>query len=35
MDITTWAYGLKSHGYATDPDYPEKLLGIIHNTLGW
>jgi hypothetical protein len=24
-----WAYGLKEAGYATDPNYPEKLISII------
>lgn len=28
-DYKGWAYGLKKSGYATDPKYPEKLIGII------
>jgi LysM repeat protein len=28
-DYKSWAYGLKSAGYATDPSYPEKLIRII------
>ena len=28
-DYTSWAYGLKKAGYATDPSYPEKLIKII------
>ena len=28
-----WAYGLKKAGYATDPDYAEKLINIV-NTYG-
>ena len=28
-DYKAWAKGLKSAGYATDPKYPEKLIGII------
>ena len=28
-DYKSWAYGLKSAGYATDPKYPEKLIRII------
>ena len=28
-DYKGWAYGLKKAGYATDPKYPEKLIGII------
>jgi flagellum-specific peptidoglycan hydrolase FlgJ len=28
-DYTSWARGLKAAGYATDPRYPEKLIGII------
>lgn len=28
-DYQAWARGLKAAGYATDPKYPEKLIGII------
>lgn len=28
-DYKGWAYGLKKAGYATDPGYPTKLIGII------
>jgi flagellum-specific peptidoglycan hydrolase FlgJ len=28
-DYAGWARGLKAAGYATDPKYPEKLIGII------
>jgi len=28
-DYTSWAKGLKKAGYATDPRYPQKLIGII------
>jgi flagellum-specific peptidoglycan hydrolase FlgJ len=28
-DYKAWARGLRSAGYATDPKYPEKLIGII------
>lgn len=28
-DYQGWAYGLKRAGYATDPRYPKKLIGII------
>jgi flagellum-specific peptidoglycan hydrolase FlgJ len=28
-DYESWAYGLKSAGYATDPKYPAKLISII------
>ena len=28
-DYKSWAYGLKSAGYATDPKYPEKLIRLI------
>ncbi len=28
-DYAAWAKGLKAAGYATDPRYPEKLIGII------
>jgi flagellum-specific peptidoglycan hydrolase FlgJ len=28
-DYTAWAKGLKNAGYATDPKYPDKLIGII------
>lgn len=28
-DYKNWAYGLKACGYATDPQYPEKLIRII------
>lgn len=28
-DYVAWAKGLKSAGYATDPKYPEKLIGLI------
>ncbi len=28
-DYRSWAYGLKKAGYATDPSYPQKLIGLI------
>lgn len=28
-DYKSWAYGLKKAGYATDPSYPKKLIGLI------
>lgn len=28
-DYTAWAKGLRAAGYATDPKYPEKLIGLI------
>lgn len=28
-DYRNWAYGLKACGYATDPNYPEKLIRLI------
>lgn len=28
-DYASWARGLKAAGYATDPKYPQKLIGII------
>lgn len=28
-DYASWAKGLKNAGYATDPKYPDKLIGII------
>lgn len=28
-DYKGWSYGLKAAGYATDPAYPKKLIGII------
>ncbi len=28
-DYKAWAYGLKDAGYATDPNYPNKLISII------
>ena len=28
-DYKSWAYGLKKAGYATDPQYPERLIKII------
>ena len=28
-DYKNWAYGLKQAGYATDPNYPGRLIGII------
>jgi flagellum-specific peptidoglycan hydrolase FlgJ len=28
-DYSSWAYGLKKAGYATDPKYPNKLIAII------
>ena len=28
-DYKSWAYGLKKAGYATDPKYPVKLIGLI------
>ncbi len=30
-DYKKWAYGLKRAGYATDPQYPERLLKIIED----
>jgi flagellum-specific peptidoglycan hydrolase FlgJ len=30
-DYRGWAYGLKKAGYATDPRYPGKLIGIIED----
>lgn len=30
-DYQGWAYGLKRAGYATLPDYPERLISIIRN----
>ena len=30
-DYKKWAYGLKKAGYATDPQYPERLLKIIED----
>ncbi len=30
-DYTSWAYGLKKAGYATDPGYPAKLIRIIED----
>lgn len=29
MDYKSWAFGLKQAGYATDPKYPDKLIGLI------
>jgi len=29
MDYRSWAIGLKQAGYATDPKYPDKLIGLI------
>ena len=34
MDLSHWAYGLESHGYATSPYYARDLLDVIHNFLG-
>lgn len=28
-DYINWANGLKKAGYATDPNYPTKLIGLI------
>ena len=28
-DYKSWAYGLKKAGYATDPNYPKKLINLI------
>jgi flagellum-specific peptidoglycan hydrolase FlgJ len=28
-DYKAWSYGLKKSGYATDPKYPNKLIGLI------
>jgi flagellum-specific peptidoglycan hydrolase FlgJ len=28
-DYVAWAHGLKKAGYATDPKYPDKLIGLI------
>lgn len=28
-DYAAWAHGLKAAGYATDPKYPDKLIGLI------
>jgi LysM repeat protein len=30
-DYKAWAYGLKAAGYATDPQYPDKLIKIIED----
>jgi len=30
-DYEGWARGLKAAGYATDPKYPDKLIGLIEN----
>ncbi len=30
-DFTSWAFGLKKAGYATNPNYPEQLIKIINN----
>lgn len=30
-DYDGWAHGLKAAGYATDPKYPAKLIGLIEN----
>lgn len=30
-DYKSWAYGLKKAGYATDPAYPQKLIGLIED----
>ncbi|MDV6168759.1 glucosaminidase domain-containing protein [Flavobacterium sp. DG1-102-2] len=30
-DYEGWAHGLKAAGYATDPKYPAKLIGLIQN----
>ena len=30
-DYKKWAYGLKKAGYATDPNYPERLIKIIED----
>lgn len=30
-DYEGWAHGLKAAGYATDPKYPAKLIGLIEN----
>ena len=29
-DYKAWAKGLKKAGYATDPSYPSKIIGVIH-----
>lgn len=29
LDYRGWAYGLKEAGYATAPDYPEKLINLV------
>ena len=31
VDDSAWAYGLKKAGYATDTDYPKKLLKVIND----
>ena len=31
LDYKGWAYGLKAAGYATDPNYPERLIKIIED----
>jgi flagellum-specific peptidoglycan hydrolase FlgJ len=28
-DYRSWAIGIKKYGYATDPDYSKKVIGII------
>ncbi len=30
-DYKGWAYGLKKAGYATNPNYPERLIELIHD----
>jgi LysM repeat protein len=30
-DFTSWAFGLKQAGYATNPNYPAQLIKIINN----
>ena len=34
-DYKAWAYGLKKAGYATDPDYPAKLIKLIEDYRLW
>lgn len=34
-DYKSWAYGLKASGYATDPEYAQKLIAIIEKYKLW
>ncbi len=35
FNYESWAYGLKSAGYATDPNYAQKLISIIEKYKLW